>query len=108
MLLHPEARLESLAAGGRVLTAQEAVNAIEAATKGRLYLVKAWYPRAIGPKAGLAVARVRYRVGPTGFTDERRVWIATEQHGLIWRMRIFHTPREAITCLRDNGLTLGL
>jgi hypothetical protein len=107
-LLHPAARLESLAAPGFVLSADELIEAIREATAHGIYAVKAWNVELLTQHAALAVGRVRYSVGETGFTDEPHVWLASEQDGLIWRMRVFNERREVVDCLATEGLSLGL
>jgi class 3 adenylate cyclase len=107
-LLHEASRLESLAAVGRVLTPDELVEAIQTASADRVYAVKTWRVEALGQRAGIADGRVRYRLGPGGFTDESRVWVATERDQQIWRMRIFRNRRDAIRCFGEHGLDLEL
>lgn len=107
-LLHPQAQLESLAAPGDVLTAQQLVAAIRAAMSRGMYSVRNWHVELLDPKTGLADGRVRYRVDRTGITDEARVWVSSERESLIWRMRIFRTRELALTCYRENGPDLGL
>ena len=107
-LLHSEARLESLAAVGSVLSADELVEAVRGATAHGLYAVKKWRVESLGQHAALADGRIRYQVQPGAITDEPRVWISTERDGLIWRMRIFRDRDAATGCIRAHGLTLGL
>jgi hypothetical protein len=107
-LLHPEARLESLAAVGSVLTADELVEAIRNAVAHGLYSVRKWRVEALGPRVALADGRVRYQFESGGITDEHRSWAATEHEGLIWRMRIFEERSGAVACATDHGLDLGL
>jgi hypothetical protein len=107
-LLHDESRLESLAAVGRVLLADELVEAIQTASADKVYVVKAWRVEALGQRAGIAEGRVRYRHGAGGFTDEPRVWVATERDRRIWRMRIFRNRHDAIRCFAEHGLNLEL
>jgi hypothetical protein len=107
-LLHPEARLESLAAPGFVLTADELIEAIQGAMSHGIYSVTSWRLEPLSEHAAIAVGRVRYRVAPAGFTDESRVWLASERDKLIWRMRIFSDRSHATVCLSANGLGLGL
>jgi hypothetical protein len=107
-LLHPAARLESLAAVGEVLSAAELVQAIRTASLRGLYAVKSWRVDLIRPQIGLAEARVRYESTPGAITDEPRRFLASDQDGLIWRMRIFHDLESAQRCLRENGVHLGL
>ena len=107
-LLHDASRLESLAAVGRVLSPDELVTAIKIASADHVYAVKIWQVEALGPRAGLADGRVRYRHGRGGFTDEVRVWVATEQDQRISRMRVFRTRQDAIRCFAEHGLDLGL
>jgi hypothetical protein len=107
-LLHPQARLESLAAPGAVLSPEELVAAIQSAMTRGLYTVKNWAVELLDPHTAIADGRVRYRVGPTGISDEARVWVSSERGGLIWRMRILRTRAEVIACHRDAGLDLGL
>ena len=107
-LLHPEARLESLAAPGAVLSPQELVAAIETAMTRRLYTVNNWAVELLDQHTAIADGRVRYRIGATGITDEARVWVSSERDGLIWRMRILRTRDEVLARHRDTGLDLGL
>jgi hypothetical protein len=107
-LLHPDSRLESLAAVGRVLSAEQLVEAVKGASRDGLYSVRAWDVEPLEQRAALASGRVRYRVGPGAITDEARVWVSSERDGLIWRMRIFRDRGSAARCLDENGLSLGL
>jgi hypothetical protein len=107
-LLHPQARLESLAAPGTVLSPQELVAAIQSAMTRGLYTVKNWAVELLDPHTAIADGRVRYRIGATGITDESRVWVSSERDGLIWRMRILRTREEVLARHRDTGLDLGL
>lgn len=107
-LLHPAARLESLAAPGLVLSPDELVEAIRGAAAQGIYAVKTWDIEILTEHAAIAAGRVRYAVGKVGFTDESRVWLTTEQDDLIWRMRIPRNRREAINWLKEEGLPLGL
>lgn len=107
-LLHPEARLESLAAPGLVLSPDELIAAIQGATRRGIYTVTGWRVEPLGHRAGLADSRVRYRFGPGGFTDEGRSFLATELDGLIWRMRVFAGRHDSIGCFGEHGLGLGL
>src|SRR5579862_9773709 len=81
-LLHPQARLESLAAPGAVLSPQELVTAIESAMTRGLYTVRNWAVELLDPHTAIADGRVRYRVGATGVTDEPRVWVSSDRDGL--------------------------
>jgi hypothetical protein len=107
-LLHPQARLESLAAPGAVLSPQELVAAIRSAMGHGLYTVRNWAVELLDPHTALADGRVRYRVGATGITDEPRVWVSSERDALIWRMRIVRTREEVLAYHRETGLDLGL
>jgi hypothetical protein len=107
-LLHSEARLESLAAVGSVLSADELVEAIRSASVRGLYTVKTWNVELARPKTGLAESRVRCEARRGSITDEARIWLATELDGLIWRMRIFHGRPDAESCLKENSIDLGL
>jgi hypothetical protein len=107
-LLHPHARLESLAAPGEVLSPQELVAAIQTAMGHGLYTVRNWAVELLDPHTAIADGRVRYRVGASGLTDEARVWVSSERDGLIWRMRIVRSREEVLAYHRDNGLDLGL
>jgi hypothetical protein len=69
-LLHPTGRLESLAAAGRVLSADELVQANQAATLRGLYSVRGWRVELARPQMGRAETRVRYEATPGAFTDE--------------------------------------
>jgi hypothetical protein len=107
-LLHPQARLESLAAPGAVLSPPELVAAIESAMTRGLYTVRNWAVELLDPHTALAGGRVRYRIGTTGITDEGRVWVSSERDGLIWRMRILATREEVLVHYRETGIDLGL
>ena len=107
-LLHDASRLESLAAVDRVLSPDELVEAIQRASADEVYAVKTWRVELLGESAGLADGRVRYRYGHGGFTDEPRVWVATERDRQIWRMRIFRDRQAALSCCAEHGLDLGL
>ncbi len=107
-LLHPQARLESLAAPGAVLSPEELVAAIEAAMTRGLYTVRNWAVELLDPHTAIADGRVRYRVGASGISDEGRVWVSSERDGLIWRMRILFTREEVLGRHRDSGIDLGL
>ena len=107
-LLHPQARLESLAAPGAVLSPEELVAAIESAMTRGLYTVRNWAVELLDPHTAIANGRVRYRIGETGITDEARVWVSSERDGLIWRMRILTTREQVLTRYRETGIDLGL
>jgi len=107
-LLHPQARLESLAAPGAVLSPQELVAAIETAMTRGLYSVRNWAVELLDPHTAIADGRVRYWVGKAAITDEARVWVSSERDGLIWRMRILRTREEVLARHSDTGLDLGL
>ncbi len=107
-LLHPQARLESLAAPGAVLSPQELVAAIESAMTRGMYTVRNWAVELLDAHTAIADGRVRYRTSATGITDEGRVWVSSERDGLIWRMRILATRAEVLGRHRDTGIDLGL
>ena len=107
-LLHPQARLESLAAPGAVLSPRELVAAIESAMTRGLYTVRNWAVELLDPHTAIAGGRVRYRIGKTGITDEPRVWVSSERDGLIWRMRILVTREQVLDRHRETGIDLGL
>jgi predicted ABC-type ATPase len=69
-LLHHESRLESLAAPGFVLSADELIEAIQGAMAHGVYAVKTWDAEYLSQHSAIAVGRVRYRVGKVGFVDE--------------------------------------
>jgi hypothetical protein len=107
-LLHPESRLESLAAVGRVLTGSELIEVVQRAVAHGPYTVTTWRVEALGASAALAHGRVRYQLPQGAITDEARIWVATERDELIWRMRIFRTSDEALACYRQNSVGLGI
>jgi hypothetical protein len=77
-LLHPQARLESLAAPGAVLSPQQLVAAIETAMTRGLYSVRNWAVELLDPHTAMADGRVRYWVGKAAITDEARVWVSSD------------------------------
>jgi hypothetical protein len=107
-LLHRDAKLESLAAPGKLLSAGELVQAIRTATLRGLYAVTTWRVEPARPKTAFAEARVRYETTPHAFTDEARTFLASELDGLIWRMRIFQDKPAAENCLKANNGNLGI
>jgi hypothetical protein len=107
-LLHPASRLESLAAPVLALSADGLIEAVRGAAMHAIDTVKSWSVEPLGQHAAIAGGRVRYRYGPGGFTDERRVWATTEHEGLIRCMRIFHDRQHALSCFGKHGLDLGL
>ena len=91
-----------------VLSADELIDAIRLATLRGIYNVKTWRIESLSLHAAMAFGRVRYSIGKVGFTDEARVWLASERDGQIWRMRIFNERKSSIDCLRRDDLALGV
>jgi hypothetical protein len=106
---HPEAKIESVAAGA-VLGPAETVAAVESAIDDGVYAMSEWTIETLEPEVVLAWAGVRQRgrAHPKQISDGMVFWLVTGRDGLMWRVRTFRDRDAATAHLATHGHTLGL
>jgi hypothetical protein len=110
-LMHEDARLESIAAGG-LFGPDETVNAMRLAAADGVYTMGDWRIEELGGNALLLLSTMRHLAklpnGAKGMTDASYVWLMIGRDGLLWRMKIFRNKASAVEHLRRHGESLGI
>jgi hypothetical protein len=105
-LYHDEALILSVAAGERILTADELIDVL-AATDVKTYSTDDAETEALDENAVIVAGLVRER-------DEAEVmyapsaWVLTFKDGLVWRSRAYSSVEKARAGYAEDGIDLGM
>jgi len=105
-LYHDEARISSVAAGDRILSADGLIEVL-AAIEGGSYSTDDVATEALDENAVVVLGLVRAR-DEVGIMFTPSTWLLTFQDGLVWRSKAYRSPEEARSAYQEHGLDLGM
>jgi hypothetical protein len=100
---HDEAVIESVASGGRPLGPDETVRSLAAALHDGVYLIYGWQYEELAPDVVLSTTRARHRTDDRGIRDTTVYRLISARDGLMWRVRLFRSRREALAAFKAHG-----
>lgn len=103
-----DALVESVASNGAILGPDETVEAIDRALRDGVYVIDDWRYQTVAPATVLSTTRARHRLPTGAMRDETVHRLISGREGLMWRVRLFHRPDEALAHFRRHGEGLGL
>jgi len=105
-LYHDQARISSVAAGDRVLSADELIDVL-AATEGGTYATDDTQTEALDENAVVVWGLVRQR-DEVGSMFTASAWVLTFRDGLVLRSKAYASVDEGRAAYREHGLDLGI
>jgi hypothetical protein len=103
-----DALVESVASNGCILGPDETVQAIDEALRDGAYVIDDWRYQTVAAATVLSTTRARHRLPTGAMRDETVHRLISGREGLMWRVRLFRSPDEALAHFRRHGEGLGL
>jgi hypothetical protein len=107
-LLHPDAQIGVVAAGGKPGDPERAIAAMQAAHEDGIYGPEIKSSRVLDEHAVLLSGHVEYRSEQEGGLKAHRVWLYVIIDNLLYRSQVFESEEEARDAYNRLGVTLGV
>jgi hypothetical protein len=105
-LYHDQARISSVAAGDRILSADELIEVLAGIEEGS-YSTDDAATEALDQYAVVVSGLVRQR-DDVGSMFTWSAWLLTFRDGLVWRSKAYRSPEEARAEYHEHGVDLGM